>query len=187
MRVMFPILIGILAATTVEASDCPPPPDHGEQLDALIAQVQTAADAEAARDLTNQMWALWADAPNDQAQEILDRGMTRRSGFDLLGAIQDFDRLVQLCPSYAEGYNQRAFAHYLRQDYGAALVDLDAALVLSPRHIGALSGKALSLYGLGRLDEARIALSRALELNPWLPERGLAAPGGPLAPKGQDI
>ena len=41
--------------------------------------------------------------------------------------------------------------------------------------------------GLGRHDEAQEVLRDALELNPWLPERGLAAPGAPLAPKGQDI
>jgi len=41
--------------------------------------------------------------------------------------------------------------------------------------------------GLQRIDEARSEIARALALNPWLPERGLAAPGGPLAPTGQDI
>lgn len=95
--------------------------------------------------------------------------------------------LIAYCPAYAEGYNQRAFVNFLRQDYQSALTDLDRALALSPNHIAALSGRALSLLGLQRVEEARVALKRALDLNPWLPERHLAAPGGPLAPPGDDI
>ncbi|MEM6660474.1 MAG: tetratricopeptide repeat protein, partial [Pseudomonadota bacterium] len=51
----------------------------------------------------------------------------------------------------------------------------------------AISGRALTLLGLQRLEEARAALSQALDLNPWLSERALLAPGGPLEPPGQDI
>ena len=141
----------------------------------------------AARALSNQMWELWTDAPDEVAQTLLDRGMRARSSYDFLGALDALDRLVSYCPDYAEGYNQRAFVNFLRQDFAAALADLDRTLERSPRHVGALSGKALSLLGLGRHEEARAALTAALALNPWLSERALAAPGGPLAPIGQDL
>ncbi|ATF18770.1 tetratricopeptide repeat protein [Phaeobacter gallaeciensis] len=163
---------------------CPAAPDHQEAVDQLIRKVQEARDEASAQQISNQFWQYWADAPNAQAQALLDRGMTRRSAFDFLGALEAFDRLVAYCPEYAEGYNQRAFVHYLRRDFGAALMDLDRALALSPRHVAAMSGRALSLYGLSRLGEARVALEQALSLNPWLPERHLVAPGGPLAPEG---
>lgn len=168
-------------------ADCPPPPDHSAALGALSAQVQAAGSAAEAREIGNRMWEYWADAPDDHAQAMLDRGMTRRAGYDFLGAIREFDALIGYCPDYAEGYNQRAFVHYLRQDFPAALADLDRALARSPDHIAALSGRALALYALGRLEEARASLARALALNPWLPERSLAAPGAPLAPQGEDI
>ena len=131
-----------------------------------------------------RMWELWTDAPDEQAQAILDRGMERRTAFNFLGALEDFDTLVEYCPEFAEGYNQRAFVYYLNGEFDAALRDLDRALGLSPAHIGALSGRALTLMGLSRFAEAREALQTALALNPWLPERGLIAPGGPLDPKG---
>lgn len=178
------VVASLMAGHGLAAEACPPAADHSAALDQLIADIQRAPDEGAARPLSDQMWQLWADAPDDQAQAILDRGMTRRASFDFLGALADFDRLIAYCPEYAEGYNQRAFVHYLRRDFAAALVDLDQALVLSPRHVGALSGRALSLYGLSRIDEARVALGQALTLNPWLPERNLAIPGGPLAPQG---
>ena len=106
-----------------------------------------------------------------KAQEILDRGMRRRSAYDFLGAMQDFDRLIAYCPDYAEGYNQRGFVSFIRQDYPAALIDLDRVIALSPRHTGALTGRALTLMALGRTAEARADLLVALALNPWLPER----------------
>ena len=86
--------------------------------------------------ISNRMWEFWADAPNEQSQVILDQGMSRRAAWDLLGALQDFDRLVEYCPDYAEGYNQRAFVNYLRQDYTSALRDLDRTLQLSPAPCG---------------------------------------------------
>lgn len=169
------------------AENCPPAPDHDARLGELIDQIQQAETEMAARDISNQMWELWADAPDEAAQAVLDRGMSRRSAWDLLGALQDFDRLIAYCPNYAEGYNQRAFVNFLRQDFEAALTDLDRTLALSPNHIAAISGRALTLMGLHRIDEAREELARALALNPWLPERHLAAEGGPLAPLGQDL
>lgn len=133
------------------------------------------------------MWDLWLSAPDIAAQEVLDRGLARRSSYDFAGAFADFERLIEYCPNYAEGYNQRAYISFLRQDYAGALRDLDRALALSPRHIPAQSGRALTLMNLGRLDEARMQLIAALELNPWIPERLLIEPGAPLGVQGEDI
>ncbi|PJE34088.1 hypothetical protein CVM52_24095 [Pseudooceanicola lipolyticus] len=169
------------------AADCPDAPDHSASIAGLLGEVQAARTEAEAREIANRMWGFWTDAPDELAQEMLDRGMTRRSSYDFLGALKDLDRLVAYCPEYAEGYNQRAFVHFLRQDFTPALRDLDRAIALSPNHVAALSGRALTLMGLGRIDEARSALDHALELNPWLPERRLAGPGGPLAPLGKDI
>lgn len=169
-------------AGPVASGICPTAPDYSVPLDHLIHQIQRSSNEAEAHVLSSQMWELWAKAPDDRAQAILDRGMSRRASFDFLGALDDFDRLIAYCPSYAEGYNQRAFVNYLRQDYAAALLDLDRAVALSPRHVAALSGRALSLFGLKKMAEARVALGVALSLNPWLPERYLAFHGGPLSP-----
>lgn len=177
----------LLAPGAALASDCPAAPDHSERIAHLIEDIRAAPNEMQARTISNRMWEIWADAPDEAAQAILDNGMSRRRAWDLLGALSEFDRLVAYCPDYAEGYNQRAFANFLRQDFAAALIDLDRALALSPNHVAAMSGRALTLMGLGRIDEARSVLNQALELNPWLPERGLVAPGGPLEPKGKDI
>ncbi len=185
MRCLF--CIPVLLLPTLSWALCPASPDHTLALEDLIEAVQSAKSETEAQILANEMWQYWADAPDEQSQEILNRGMERRAAFDFLGALQDFDTLIAYCPNYAEGYNQRAFVRFLQQDYAAALVDLEKALEISPRHVAAMSGRALSLVGLQRREDARVALEEALKLNPWLPERGLLSPGGPLAVDGVDL
>ncbi|WP_372886360.1 tetratricopeptide repeat protein [Shimia sp.] len=187
---MKPVLFALLlffAARPALAQECPSPPDHSRAQDALIARIQGAQDEISARVLFNDLWQYWADAPDERAQEILDSGMRKRASWDLLGALEDFDRLIAYCPQYAEGYNQRAFVNFLRRDYTVALPDLERAIALSPRHIAAHSGRALTLFGLGRAEEAQAALAAALALNPWLPERTLASPAPEAAPSGQEL
>ncbi|WP_135501422.1 tetratricopeptide repeat protein [Roseovarius aestuariivivens] len=160
-------------AGAVHATGCPPAPDHDAALSALIAEAREATSEAEGRVLSDEMWALWADAPDARAQDLLDTGMARRESFDYDAAMTAFDALVAYCPDYAEGYNQRAFVHFLRADYTEALTQLARALELSPRHVGALTGQALSYHALGRNAEAALALRAALALNPWLGERHL--------------
>jgi len=132
MTILRSAILAVLLAPA-GALACPEPPDHTAALDALFDRVQAAESAQDARLVSNEMWALWADAPDRRAQELLDEGMTRRAAHDLAGAVKAFDALVDYCPDYAEGYNQRAFANFIRRDYAAALPDLERALALSAR------------------------------------------------------
>lgn len=170
------LILPLLLAGTAAAADCPPAPDHRAALDAVLAQLREAPDEAAAAELNARAWELWTDAPDAVAQEMLDRGMALREIYAFAEARAVFDELVDYCPRWAESHNQRAFAAFLQQDYAAALTDLDRALEIDPRHVGALSGKALTLMGLGREAEGREVLRAALDLNPWLAERALLGP-----------
>lgn len=181
------LLLCTTVALPISALACPQAPDHSAAVDMLISKVQAAKDPATAQQLSDEMWAYWVDAPDETAQEILDRGMRKRAAWDLIGAQEDFDTLVDYCPEYAEGYNQRAFVSFLSQDFAAALPDLDRAIALSPRHVGALSGRVLTLIGLGRDTEAQDALATALELNPWLPERDLYKPAPIKTTPGEEL
>ena len=165
-----------ISAGLAGAETCPQAADHSVAIARLVEAIRVAPDARAAREISNDMWALWTDAPDEKAQMLLDRGMTRRAELDLVGALQDFKALVDYCPNYDEGYNQRAFVNFIRKDYASALVDLDRVLEVSPAHLGALSGRALTLIALGRDREAQQDLRMAVILNPWLPERVLLQP-----------
>lgn len=165
-----------LFSAALWAEDCPPAPDHSAAAALIYEQLRTAKDPAEAQVLSGGLWELWLDAPDEIAQAMLDDGMARRGSYDLFGARSVLTELIAYCPAFAEGYNQRAFASYLAQDFELALADLDRTLMLLPDHIGALSGKALTLIALGRDDEAQAVLRAALRLNPWLAERALLRP-----------
>ena len=179
----------ILACLTgpVLADTCPPLPDYSAEMGALVDDIRAAPDERSAAPISGAMWEIWLRAPDAAAQETLDAGLRHRNNFNFAGAFDAFDRLIAYCPDYAEGYNQRGFTSFLRQDFAGALADLDVALRLSPGHVGVQSGRALTLMNLGRRDEARAQLLEALENNPWLSERALLADGAPLGPQGEDI
>lgn len=176
-----------LTASLAAAENCPPALDTSQDMALLLEEARGAKTEMAGRVASDKMWQLWLKAPNAQAQEILDSGMRRRSSYDYLGAEAEFQRLIDYCPNYAEGYNQRAFVRYLQGNFNGALDDLDKVLSMSPNHVGAQSGRALTLMHTGNLSSARLQMLEALENNPWLSERALVAPGAPLGPVGQDL
>ncbi|MBU2992673.1 hypothetical protein Q4555_04310 [Octadecabacter sp. 1_MG-2023] len=152
---------------------CPEDVGVGEALVEIVENMRDAPSEASARQFSNAMWEIWLDAPDELAQAMLDEGLaTQRYGdYDASRAV--LSELIAYCPTYAEGYNQRAYAAFLSFDFEAALVDLDIAIDLQPVHLGALTGKARTLIELGRDDEAQVVLREALDINPWLAERHL--------------
>ena len=132
------------------------------------------------RAIADQIWKIWITAPDDKSQELMDAGRERIRVADYERAEELFHQLITYCPHYAEGWNQRAYARFLRQDYGSALEDIVAVLDREPRHFGALAGRAVTLISMGRVEVGHVALRQALEIHPWLSERH-------LLPSGEDI
>ena len=110
-------------------------------------------------------------------------------GGDVDKAREALDELVAYCPAYAEGFNQRGFVRFIAGDYAGALPDLDRALELQPTHLGALTGRAMTLIALNRDAAARQDLRRAVHLNPWLPEQRLldGLKGADLRERGEKL
>jgi tetratricopeptide (TPR) repeat protein len=164
-------LLALIAAPAF--ADCPEGTDHTSDISDIVERMQAAPHEGAARGLSGEMWEIWLSAPDALAQTMLDDGLTMLQAGDYPVSRTHFDALINYCPDYAEGYNQRAFSWFLQGSYEDALIDLDAAIALQPVHLGALTGKALTLIRLGRDDEAQDVLRAALAINPWLSERAL--------------
>jgi len=178
---MLRILVALfyLSIAPAYAQTCPPVADQSARFADLVAGANAAKNESAAREFTGQMWEIWATAPDQKAQEMLDVGMQRFSEYNFEAAEKAFGELIAYCPDYAEGYNQRAFVNFLRNNHALALDDLERALERSPNHFAAMAGMALTLTRLGRVPAAQSILREALKLNPWLSERSLLieAPG----------
>ena len=180
-QIAFALTISLLP-TAALADMCPALPDRSEEISDLMAQLKASPSAQSAQWPSAALWEIWLTAPDARAQELLDDGTRHLRYGEFVSAEGVLDTLVDYCPDYAEGWNQRAFAKYLQKDFSGALSDLERALTLNPQHLGALSGQALSLIGLGDMEAAQDVLRGALELNPWLPERRYLA-----EPKGTDL
>src|SRR5690606_5403520 len=83
-------------------------------------------------------------------------------------ALDLLDQVVTLAPDYAEGWNRRATVHFIMDDYGKAMADLERVLRLEPRHFGALAGLATILKEAERKDAAMHAYERLLDVYPML-------------------
>jgi tetratricopeptide (TPR) repeat protein len=101
---------------------------------------------------------------------LMEKGCEAMEAEAWTEAIVYFTEITQKMPAYAEGWNKRATAYYLRGDLKASIADINQTLTLEKRHFGALSG-LLSIYLL--LGDDRGALKttdRLLQIRPAQPE-----------------
>jgi adenylate cyclase len=93
-------------------------------------------------------------------------GAIRNYGWDFDGAKREFERAVELKPSYAAAYGAIATLHQFNRDYDKALVAIDRLLELDPSSgLGASYAGTVYLYS-GREREAIEMFTRALGGNP---------------------
>jgi tetratricopeptide (TPR) repeat protein len=114
----------------------------------------------------NVMWAIWLRSGSDEIDTLMVEGVRLTESQQYTEAVEVFDRIIARVPKFAEGYNKRATAYYLMQEFEKSVADIHKTLELNPVHFGALSGMGLCYLGL---DEPRQALEwfeRAVAVNP---------------------
>ncbi|WP_052161653.1 tetratricopeptide repeat protein [Hoeflea sp. BAL378] len=150
------------------------PPGRRERLFSALKNAKTEREGRIAE---NAIWQWWIEqAPTPEVRQAIDRGMERRASYDFEAAEAALDIAVREAPDYAEGFNQRAFVRFLRDNDDGALADLERAVELEPDHFGSWSGMYHLLMRMGRPEAAVAALSRAVDIHPWLKERGMLPP-----------
>ncbi|MEK1854158.1 MAG: hypothetical protein AAAC48_20425 [Phyllobacterium sp.] len=85
-------------------------------------------------------------------------------------ALDFLDQVVVMKPDYAEGWNRRATLHFMMNDYGRSMADIQKTLTLEPRHFGAMAGMAAILKDTGRKEAALQAFERVLTVYPMMRE-----------------
>ena len=83
-------------------------------------------------------------------------------------AVERFTTVIETAPNFAEGYNQRAIAYFMLEEWSKAIRDCKQTISLNPNHFGAFAGMGHVYVRLGKVAEAIDAYKQALIINPNL-------------------
>jgi len=114
------------------------------------------------------LWSLWFRSGSAEANHQVCRGTKALNRRDFEHALSHFNRAVDLDPTFAEAYNQRAIVHYLSERFEESVEDCHRTVSRMPCHFGAWAGMGHCYAHLGKHAEAIRNYEKALEINPRL-------------------
>jgi tetratricopeptide (TPR) repeat protein len=163
------LVIPALAALWFVAAGYPASADQTDgRLDKLFADLKATSDPVEGEAITASIWQIWYETDNTKAEALLTEGVDAMENDRYDTALEDFDRLVETAPDFAEGWNRRATLLYMMGEVDGSVRDIERTLELEPRHFGALSGLGLIYVQIGNEEAALKAFKRAFEINPHL-------------------
>jgi len=139
------------------------------RLNALFTRLQETDSRLEAQSVEQDIWAIWFSSSDEQVNQLMNQGSLAMNGGDLKTAIEDFTKITEIAPDFAEGWNRRATARYLAGDFEGSREDVAKTLALEPRHFGALSGLGLINAAEDKGEAAIEAWEDALKVNPNMP------------------
>ncbi|WP_415921020.1 tetratricopeptide repeat protein [Tateyamaria sp. SN6-1] len=160
LRKLYPVVTAVLL--TVGNSL---PASAQSSVDEMLAQLQSAEPAEAAR-LTREIERIWELSGSTTIDMLLRRGREAMQDEDLETAIDHLTAVTDHAPEFAEGWHARATAYYMKDLYGPALDDLQKALTLNPQNYNAMFGLGIMLQEFGDDVRAEQAFRQVLDLHP---------------------
>ncbi len=114
------------------------------------------------------LWSIWFRTGSESANAVLARGTEALNDKDLDKAERLFTRAIEIDPSFAEAYNQRAIVRYLTERYEGSIADCQETVQRMPCHFGAWSGMGHGHAHLGQIPDAIRCYVKALKINPHL-------------------
>ena len=114
------------------------------------------------------LWEIWSHSGDDAVDAMLEDGKNLLKNESYQQAVECFTTVIETEPNFAEGYNQRAIAYFLLEEWSQAIRDCKRTISLNPNHFGAFAGMGHVYVRLGKVDEALDAYKQALVINPNL-------------------
>ncbi|MEM8812091.1 MAG: tetratricopeptide repeat protein [Pseudomonadota bacterium] len=139
-----------------------------DSLDSLFDRLKKARSQEDAKAINHAIQVRWLESGSDTIDLLMRRAMKAMETKDYPLSLDLLDAVIDLRPDYPEGWNKRATVHYLMEDYGRSIGDIEQTLKLEPRHFGALAGLGSIFRRLGREEEALKVFEQTLAIHPRL-------------------
>ena len=114
------------------------------------------------------LWEIWAHSGDDTVDAMLKDGKNLLKNEAYQEAVECFTAVIEADPNFAEGYNQRAIAYFMLEEWSKAIRDCKSTISLNPNHFGAFAGMGHVYVRLGKISEALEAYKQALLINPNL-------------------
>ena len=164
MGVQLLVFLAILSLSNLLHAD-----QTDDRLNDLFAALQVTDDVQLITATESQIWAIWVEHPNAEVEQLMLVGTQRMNTQQYAEAMLVFNRLTEIFPMYAEGWNKRATLHYLLGNFDASISDIEKTLELEPRHFGALSGLGMVFIKQEELDKAKKAFEDLIKVHPNSP------------------
>ncbi|MCV3238798.1 tetratricopeptide repeat protein [Mesorhizobium sp. ZC-5] len=172
----FAIALTLGAAFPALAQDAPPteeikpqPEEQvGSRLDKLFGDLKRQRNEKAAERIAGNIWQEWFKSGSASVDLMMKWAgdAVEAKKYDV--ALDFLDQVIVLAPTYPEGWNRRATVHFMMQNFGKSMADIERTLELEPRHFGALSGMAEIMKTTGRKELALDAYQRVLAIYPMM-------------------
>jgi tetratricopeptide (TPR) repeat protein len=115
------------------------------------------------------MWSIFMKPPDPRVADLMAEGMIAMSRQNTFSqAVEIFKKMIDIAPSFAEGYNKLATVYYLMNQHREAVEYCNLTLSMNEFHFGAASGKGMCLAAMGQYQKALEALEMAVAINPRL-------------------
>lgn len=100
------------------------------------------------------------------AEDFFNRGLDKYDREDYLGAIEDYNRVLQLDPKFIEAYCNRGLTKATLGDMKGAIEDFDLALQINSAHADAYNKRGNAHASLSEFSTAIEDFNQALQSDP---------------------
>jgi tetratricopeptide (TPR) repeat protein len=146
--------------------DEPPPKTAAEERADLYARLAASKDADETGGIITRLLHSYSESGSDTADLLLRRARQAIGVENYSDALKILDQTITLLPDWAEGWNARATARYLDDDYNGSMADIAQTLKREPNHLGALMGMGMILEARDKRADALKVYERVLEIAP---------------------
>lgn len=102
----------------------------------------------------------------DEAKTCFDRGMAYLRAKEYKLAIDEFDKIIIICPQDATAYNNRGYAYAELQDYQRAIDDYIQAIALYPQNENFYINLGTAYIKINEYAKSIHYFDKVIELNP---------------------
>ncbi len=139
----------------------------GEE-DKLFAQLKKADSPEIAKPIEDKLGQLFRASGSPSVDLLMTRAGAALGQADNTTARTLVEAVTKVAPRYAEGWRMRARMQQAASDDAGAMISLQRAVVINPRHFAAMAELGEMLEDYGDKPGALKLYRRVLELDPQM-------------------